>query len=360
MDTNLLFLLVFVGTTIVSFLFSKLAIFLAQKYKILDYPKSDRKIHKSPTPLLGGLAIYASFLFTIIILWQAALLDDSKVSIGTIAFFMLAGLILMINGFLDDKYTLAAKKSIWGPILASVVVIWAGMQISYITNWDGSVLYLNDFLASALGSNNIEFLPILITFFWLMGITYTSKLLDGIDGLVTSIGLVASIVIFVVSLSWDVAGSATSFIALALGGSLLGFLFLNWHPAKIFLGESGSTFVGFSLGVLAIISGSKIATALLVMGLPVLDILWVIARRIKNKQAIWQGDKYHLHFRLLDAGLSQRKIVLLLTTVSVTFGIISIFFTTKEKVGALVLLLILMFLLSTFLSYKLKQKDGSH
>lgn len=323
----------------------------------MDYPKSDRKIHKEPTPLLGGVAIYSSLLLVVLALWQFNLLDDTRISLSAIAYFMLAGLILMVNGVLDDKYTMSAKISIWGPILASVVVIWGGMQITSITNIDGSVLYLNDFLANIFGNSNFQFLPIIITFFWLMGITYTTKLLDGIDGLVSSIGLVASIVIFVVSLSWDIDGSATSLLALALAGAIFGFLILNWYPAKVFLGEAGSTFIGFSLGVLAIISGSKIATALLVMGLPVLDILWVIVRRIKNKQAFWHGDKNHLHFRLLDAGLSQRKIVMLLTSISVFFGIVSIFFTTKTKIGALIFLMILMFFLSTYLNYKLKQKD---
>lgn len=356
MPSNLLFLIVFLGSTLLSFLLSKLVIPIAQKYKILDYPKSDRKIHKEPIALLGGLGIYASFLLSILSLWFFSYLNDSRISMETISYFMLAGLVLMFNGFLDDKYDLKAKYSIWGPIIASILVIYSGLKISYITNIDGSVLYLDNFIGNIFNIDSGYWLAILITFVWLMGITYTTKLLDGIDGLVSSIGLVASIVIFVVSLSWDIAGSATTLMSLALAGSLLGFLFLNWYPAKIFLGEGGSTFIGFSLGVLSIISGSKIATALLVMGLPVLDILWVIVRRLKNGQAIWHGDKYHLHFRLLDAGFSQRKIVLFLTSVSVSFGIISIFFTTKEKIGALILLFLLMVLISSWLSYKLKQK----
>jgi len=241
----------------------------------------------------------------------------------------------MINGYLDDKYSLAPKISIGGPILASLIVIVGGLKIAYITNPSGGVLYLD-------GLFNWDFIGLAITFLWLMGITYTTKLLDGIDGLTSSIGLIASLVIFGVSMSWDVAGSSTSLLSLALAGSILGFLIFNWHPAKIFLGEAGSTFIGFALGVLSIISGSKIATALLVMGLPVLDIFWVIIKRIKRGQVFWHSDQEHLHFRLLKSGFSQKQIVLFLSAVSLSFGIISIFFTTKIKISALLIVIILM------------------
>ena len=349
------FILVFLIAFVLSFVFTKLVIWLAHRQGILDYPSSDRKIHSKPTPLLGGVAIYASFLFTIFILWQSYQLTDERISLVMLAWFLLAGLILIVNGFLDDKYSLPAQVTIWGPIIASLVIITVGLKINYITNPGGGVLHIDTLFSSLSGL--ATFIPILITFLWLMGITYTTKLLDGIDGLTSSIGLIASLVIFVVSLSWDVQGSTTSLLSLALAGAILGFLVFNWHPAKIFLGEGGSTFVGFSLGVLAIISGSKIATALLVMGLPVLDIIWVIIRRIRRKKAFWRADRQHLHFRLLLAGLSQKQVVIFLSLVSLSFGVISILFTTKAKIGALIALLIFMLLLSTWLNYRLKQKN---
>jgi len=342
------FFLVFILALALSAFLSKLVIKLATKLNILDHPTAERKIHQKSTPLLGGLAIYSAFVFTVLILWQSNLLLDARVSMLEIAYFLLAGLILMVNGYLDDKYSLKPKISILGPILASVVVIWGGLEISYITHPNGGVLYLDNLFSW-------NFIPLVITFLWLLGITYTTKLLDGIDGLTSSIGFIASLVIFVVSLSWDVVGSSTSLLSLALAGAILGFLIFNWHPAKIFLGEGGSTFIGFSLGVLSIISGSKIATALLVMGLPVLDIFWVIVKRIKRGQAIWYGDQEHLHFRMLKSGFSQRQIVLFLSLVSLAFGVISILFTTKIKISALIIVFILMIILSTWLNYRLKQ-----
>lgn len=344
-------ILIFILTALVSFILSKGVIYLARRYRILDYPHLDRKIHSQPTPLLGGVAIYLAWLLTAFILWQSGHLADQRVSLTALGLFFLGGLILIINGILDDKLALPPLVSIWGPILASLVVIWGGVQISYITNPEGGVLYLDSIFS-------YDIIPIIITFFWLLGITYTTKLLDGIDGLTSSIGLIASVVIFVVSLSWDVVGSTTSLLSLALAGAIFGFLLLNWYPAKIFLGEGGSTFIGFALGVLSIISGSKIATALLVMGLPALDILWVVVKRLRQRKPFWQGGHEHLHFRMLLAGFSQRQIVFFLSIVSLCFGVISILFTTREKISALIIVFVLMILLSSWLNYKIKIKNS--
>lgn len=343
-------ILIVILATVLSLALSKVIIYLAKRFDILDHPKSDRKIHTQATPLLGGVAIYLSFVLTAFVLWQNGHFSDEKVSLSVLGAFALGGLILVVNGILDDKYDLPPVVTIWGPILASVAVIWGGLEINYITNPNGGILYLDSLFA-------FDIIPIIITFLWLMGITYTTKLLDGIDGLTSSIGLIASLVIFIVSLSWDVVGSTTSLLSLALAGSILGFLILNWHPAKIFLGEGGSTFIGFALGVLSIISGSKIATALLVMGLPVLDILWVIVRRWRQRKPFWRGDNEHLHFRMLKAGFSQQQIVMFLSVVSLCFGIISILFTTKAKIGALIVVFVLMIMLSSWLNYKLKVKN---
>lgn len=354
LDLKIKLALIFLGALFLSAIFTRLMIFLASKWKIVDKPTLARKIHQQATPLLGGWAIYASFVLVSFYLWFQGQLIDSKISINLVVLFLLAGLILMINGFLDDKLALSSKQSIWGPILAVALMLLGGLKIAYITNWQGGVFYLTDLWP------NLNYLTeafiMLLTFLWLMGMTYTTKILDGLDGLTSSIGLIASLVIFMVSLSWDVIGSTTSLLSLALAGAISGFLIFNWHPAKIFLGEAGSTFIGFALGVLAIISGSKIATALLVMGLPALDILWVIIHRIKNKQPFWQGDSQHLHFRLLRLGWSQRKVVFTMGFISLLFGLISIFFTTKAKLSALFILLFLMFVMSAWLNHRLDKQ----
>ncbi len=344
------FIAVFASAFLLAFVLSRFFIWLAYRFNILDYPKTKRKIHSRPVPLLGGWAIYLSLAVVIIVLWQSNQLLDPRMDMSLIWAFLLAGLILAVNGWLDDQMGLPPYLTILGPILASLAVILAGLKITYITHPAGGVLYLDTIFSSGL-------VPAILTFLWLMGMTYTTKLLDGIDGLTGSIGLIASLVIFIVSLSWDVVGSTTSLLSLALAGSLLGFLLWNWYPAKIFLGEGGSTFIGFALGVLSIISGSKIATALLVMGLPVLDIVWVVWRRLKRGQPFWQGDQDHLHFRLLRSGFSQKQIVWFFSLVSLAFGLISILFTTKAKIGALLVVVCMMIAVSTWLNFKLKQVD---
>ena len=137
----------------------------------------------------------------------------------------------------------------------------------------------------------------------------------------------------------------TASIAIIFAGSLLGFLFYNFNPASIFLGEGGSTFVGFMLGVLSIILGAKIATALLVMGIPILDVAWAIVRRLVYHRSPFKGDRQHLHFRLLDIGLSQRQAVLALYAISAVFGGVAIFLQSYGKLIALIILFILMIII---------------
>jgi UDP-GlcNAc:undecaprenyl-phosphate GlcNAc-1-phosphate transferase len=152
--------------------------------------------------------------------------------------------------------------------------------------------------------------------------------------------------------------SGTSILCLLLAGALLGFLRFNWHPAKIFLGEGGATFVGFMLGCLAIISGGKIATALLIMGMPILDVVLVIGRRILSGRHSYEGDRGHLHFRLLDAGLTQPQAVLILYLLSLIFGLSSLFLQSKDKMMALLILLIItiiIFLSVLFLEKRIKK-----
>lgn len=323
---------------------------MARRLRIMDWPRASRKIHSAPTPLLGGVAIYLAWLLVIIFLYFNGRLLDSRVDPSLLWWFLGGAGLLVLNGILDDKYNLPAGLTILGPIAASLLlVVGGGLTITHITHPTGGILYLDHMFG-----DNYALLPALFSFAWLMGITYTTKLLDGVDGLTASIGLVAGLVIFLVSLSWDVVGSTTAWLSISLAGAILGFLCLNWHPAKIFLGEGGSTLIGFSLGVLSIISGSKIATALLVMGLPVLDIFGVVLRRWKKGRPFWQGDREHLHFRLLAAGFRPRQIVLFFVLISLIFGLVSIFFTTKAKIGALFLLLLLMLVVTNFLNYKLK------
>lgn len=319
---------------------------IALKLKIVDYPNSPRKIHDQPIPLLGGWAIYLTFLILLIIYWQFGKLADGQIMPAHLWGIIIGGLILMVGGGLDDKYNLKPYLAIIAPVLASLVIILFGLKIGYVTNPFGGLLYL----AKSFWS------PVII-FFWLMGMMYTTKFLDGLDGLVSGISVIGSFILFLVSLFWDKPLSGTSILCLILGGSALGFLIWNFHPAKIFLGESGSTFLGFMLGVLAIISGAKIATTLLIMGIPILDVIWVIVRRMfKEKKSPFLADKKHLHFRLLDAGLNQRQAVLFLYLITTIFGASAIFQKTSGKLITFGILVIFMLGLAWWVIYRYKKR----
>ncbi|MDO8592760.1 MAG: MraY family glycosyltransferase [bacterium] len=314
---------------------------LAKKLNIVDKPDQERKFHHGRIPLLGGLAVFLSF-FAVLYLARDGLLSGNLEIRQWLGFFA-GGLWLMIGGYLDDKYNLQPSRQLIWPLLAILSVIAGGVGIEKITNPFGGFIYLG------AGS------AILISL-WLMGMMYTTKLLDGLDGLVSGLTAIGSLVIFLFTMTTKYYQPDIGLAALILAAACLGFLFFNWHPAKIFLGEGGSLFLGYALGVLSIISGGKIAIALLVMGLPILDVVWTIVRRLAaGKNPFKFADRKHLHFRLLNLGLGERMSVLLFYAVSLIFGLSALFLQSVGKVLALVLLGSIM-LLTVFLFAYLDRK----
>ena len=197
----------------------------------------------------------------------------------------------------------------------------------------------------------------LVVFIWIMGMTYTTKFLDGMDGLVSGVSGIAGLVIFALSLAPQVMQTSTAFLAIIFAAVCFGFLPHNFHPAKIFLGEGGSTFTGFMIGVLSVISGGKIATALLVLGIPILDAAWVIVRRLWHGASPFVGDKKHLHFRLLDVGWSQKQTVLFLYFLSAAFGFTAVFLQSWGKLIALALLSAVMMIVALSVVFIYRKKN---
>ena len=337
MDEILLknYLLPFFGAFLISIMATFFVRKLALKLKVIDAPSEPRKIHSQAVPLLGGLAVYLAFVALLAVFYQAGFIADGRIGFSQIIGIVIGGGLLMIGGYFDDKYNLKPVLQLIWPVLAALMIVFSGFTIGYVSNPLGGLIYLGSGLISPL-----------IIFFWLLGMMYTTKFLDGLDGLVSGIAAIGFIILFLVSLFWDVPLSGTSILCLLLAGSSLGFLIWNFHPAKIFLGEGGSLFLGFMLGVLAIISGAKIATTLLIMGIPILDVIWVIIRRtFKEKKPAFLGDAKHLHFRLIDAGLNHRQAVLLLYLLTAVFGSLAIFQQTVGKLVTLGILLVVMVML---------------
>lgn len=320
-------------TAILTYLVKKIALY----FKIVDQPagssQAERKIHSRTIPLLGGLAIFFAYFLLLFLFADHFLAGNLKFN-HLLGFFS-GALFLMIGGFLDDKYNLRPHWQIIFPLLAIAAVILGGVEITKITNPFGG--YLN--LAS------LVFISPSLIAVWLLGLMYTTKLLDGVDGLVAGVSAIGALVIFLFTLTTRYYQPDIAFAAILLSGACLGFLIFNFNPAKIFLGEGGSLLLGYLLGVLAIISGGKIAIALLVMGIPILDVAWTIIRRLLDgKNPFRFADRRHLHHRLLDLGLNQKQTVLIFYAFSLLFGLSGLFLQSQGKLWALIILVAIMFL----------------
>jgi len=340
----LFYIEIFIITLLSSAALTFLVMKLAAKLGITDKPDEDRKIHAREVPLLGGLAVFAAFFIILYFVRDKLLLSNLEPR-HWLGFFA-GGVFLMIGGFLDDKYNLKPLKQFIWPILAIASVIGGGAAIEKITNPLGGFIYLGALSALLISA-------------WLLGMMYTTKILDGLDGLVAGLTAIGAMVIFLFTQSQKYHQPDIGLAALILAAACAGFLFFNWHPAKIFLGEGGSLFLGYALGVLAIISGGKIAIALLVMGIPILDVAWTIIRRLAaGKNPFKFADRRHLHFRLLDLGLSVRKSVLLFYAVSLIFGSCALILQSIGKVLALAILFAIMVLVVTFFTYLDKKRKA--
>lgn len=332
----------------VSALLCVLVIAIAKRYKILDIPRDDsKKVHKKTTPLMGGTAIYIAIAALVgVLLLRSDLLTSGEVGYMHYIGLLAGGLVLIIGGILDDKYDLSPKVQILFPIIAALCAIAGGIGIEKMTNPFGGVVFLEH---SAWGS--FDWPGDVLVFLWMIGMMYTTKLLDGLDGLTTSVGSAGALIVLLL------AGSVAYFqpdvvvLSAVILGAFLGFLVWNVHPAKVFLGEGGALLVGYLLGALAVISGGKIATLLLVMGIPILDVVWVIGRRMTAKKKVSKGDRLHLHHRLFDSGMSQRQVVLLYTVLAVGFGVLTLVLSSFAKLIALTVLALIMLISAYFLVF---------
>jgi UDP-GlcNAc:undecaprenyl-phosphate GlcNAc-1-phosphate transferase len=325
---------------------------VALQFQVVDVASPERKIHSGSIPLLGGLAVFFGFMLTVLYFTygtSSIFFGEGYIKPQHIIGLLFAGLFLTVGGAIDDKWNLPWWSQILFPIFAILVILVADIGIKSITSPFGGTFRL-DFFGLTIFSE-------IFTFIWLLTMTETTKLLDGLDGLVSGITVIAGIFLFIVSLRRDLLQYDTALIAIILAGSFTGFLVWNWHPAKIFLGEGGATLAGFFIGVLAIIAGGKITTALLVMGIPFLDMMWVILRRVffEKRFPLKGGDKKHLHFRLLSVGLSHRQAVLLYYSFVIVFGSTILFIQGKEKIFALLVLFVTMLAVGCFLVWREKE-----
>ncbi|MDZ5471930.1 MraY family glycosyltransferase [Bacillus sp. 31A1R] len=304
---------------------------LAFKIGATDKP-NNRKVHQKIMPRLGGLAIYISFLLGIFIFSPS-----KEVHLA----IMLGSVIIIITGILDDIFELSAKIKLFLQIVAALTVVLLGgiqVQVEFINLPFGGQIYFGYF-------------AIPFTILWIVATTNAINLIDGLDGLAAGVSSIALITISVMAIimgnTYVVAVSTLVLV------STLGFMYYNFHPAKIFLGDTGALFLGYMIGVLSLL-GFKGVTMIsfvvpvLILGVPLSDTFFAIVRRIVNKQPIYAPDKSHLHHRLLNMGYSHRQTVIMIYMIAAFFSLNAIIFSQAKILGSILLIAVLLFLIELF------------
>ncbi|MHA6258279.1 glycosyltransferase family 4 protein [Sporosarcina sp. CAU 1771] len=283
-----------------------------------------RKVHASIMPRIGGLAIFGAFLIGYFVLRPQ---DEHSTGI------LIGALIIIVTGFLDDMFEITAKAKMFGQLLAAlVVVIWGGLQIEVLN-------------LPLIGVLDFGYLSIPITIIWIIGITNAINLIDGLDGLAAGVSTIALITIAVMAII--MADPFVMATAAILASSSFGFLFYNFHPAKIFMGDTGSLFLGFMISVLALLGFKSVAfisliVPVIMLGVPISDTFFAIVRRIRMKQKVMAPDKSHLHHCLLRAGFSHRQTVLIIYGLAALFGVAAIMFSQATVWGAILLIIVML------------------
>lgn len=295
---------------------------LAFRVGAVDIPKDERRMHSKPIPTMGGLAIFVAFAFGVI-----AFVDLDSTFVG----LLVGALIIIILGIFDDIYDLKPYVKLLGQICAALVVCFSGVVIEKIT-WFDQIIFFGNW-------------AIPITVLWIVAVTNTINLIDGLDGLACGIVAISSFALLAVSLLS--AGNPTvTVVAAVLAGACLGFLPYNLNPAKIFMGDAGAMFLGFVLSVISIQGFFKVNAVVsfgvpfLVLGLPILDTAFAIIRRLLKGQHPFRADRKHLHHRLIDMGLNQKQSVSLLYAISALLAIAAVLFAEREFMGAVLVLLL--------------------
>ena len=296
---------------------------LAIKIGAVDKP-NERKVHTKIMPRMGGLAIYLSF-FAVLFLSHEMTMQHIGLLTG--------GTVLVLVGIIDDKTDMPAKIKLLGQIFAACIVVAAGIRVEFMTNFIlGGVFPLYIF--------SVPF-----TVLWIVAITNAVNLIDGLDGLAAGTSIIAAATMAISGYATGQTEMAS--MALILIGASLGFLKYNFHPAKIFMGDTGSMFLGYNLAVLAIMGFTKsftvlsLVTPILVLAIPILDTLFAIIRRKMNNKPIFKPDKNHLHHCLLNYGFSHRNTVLIIYAVSAVLALCGLIMTYLNPAQGMCLLVVI-------------------
>lgn len=320
-----------------------------QKLNIVDQPKRlPRKTHTRPTPLGGGVALYLGFCVPTLVLWKLGILSGGTLQEKTIVGLLIGGAVITIGGLLDDRFHLRARYQFVFPFFAALIAIIGGVGSHSITNPFGGSIALSTYVIELGFWGTAVILADIVTFIWLLGMMYTTKFLDGLDGLVAGVVLIGALVLLLLTNQAQWYDLEIAKLTAVFAGACTGFLLWNYYPAKVFLGEGGSLLTGFVLASLAALAGGRIAVAALVLVIPILDVARVLVRRAQRGQPIFHGDREHLHLQLVDSGLSVRQSVLILYSISLLLGATVLFLQGQQQLIAQVCILALLLVIGVW------------
>jgi UDP-GlcNAc:undecaprenyl-phosphate GlcNAc-1-phosphate transferase len=315
-----------------AFLLTPVVRVLAFRVKAIDIPKDDRRMHKKPTPRMGGLAIFLAFTVTVLLFCDLNL---------KIVGMLIGGALIAMIGVLDDIYRISPLVKLVGQIVASLVPVLCGITIDHINIFGRYVQF------------GVFSIP--ITLVWIVALTNAINLVDGLDGLACGISTISAVSIMFFALLEVDLFIAT--IVAILVGACLGFLPYNRYPASIFMGDTGALFLGYTLSVISILGVFKVnafvsfVAPFLIFGLPLGDTLVSTFRRISHGVSPFQADRGHFHHKLIDLGFNQKQAVTILYSISAIFGISAVLFTS-ERIGAALIIIAITFVIG-FLNYRI-------
>jgi len=300
---------------------------IALRYRVVDRPNS-RRVNRRPIARSGGLAVAATFLAVA----GAFLLINNATHLVAVPFALhpldvaalfIGGAAAAVLGALDDLFDLRARWQFLGQLGLAVGALALGIGIDFVNNpfRPGPLSFVGP-------------VAVVFTIFWIVGMINSINWIDGLDGLSSGVVIIAAVTLGLISLSTQVRQPLIAVLCFVLAGALFGFLRWNFHPAKIFIGTSGVMFVGYTLAVLSILGTAKVAVALLVLGVPIIDTFWIIVRRLLQRRSPFSPDRQHIHHRLLDLGLSHRQTVLLIYGVCTALAVLALILTGASQLYA--------------------------
>jgi UDP-GlcNAc:undecaprenyl-phosphate GlcNAc-1-phosphate transferase len=316
----------FIAAAVIALVLTPVVRAVALRVDAVDTP-DHRRVNLVPLPRGGGVAVAAAFISVVLaFMWLNSQLAwiavPTTIDTPTLVALLLGGALAVVFGVLDDYFDLRARWQFAAQLILAGLAVGLGVTIEVLSNPLGSELIRLDGLVAAA-----------FTVLWIVGMLNSINFIDGLDGLSSGVVLIAAVTLGLISLTL-VSQIYVAVLCFALAGALLGFLRYNFHPATIFVGTSGVMFMGYTLAVLSIVGTAKIAVALLVLAVPIIDAFWIIVRRLAQRRSPFSPDRGHLHHRLLDVGLSHRQTVLLIYAICIGLGGLSLLLSGAGQVYA--------------------------